>query len=349
MKIINLGLLGGVGTLLTVGLLNGCGGSGSGYPSAQRPSNNGSQSTLSVALTAPAQVAFVPYNDPWPSSKPRMWDISNNPYKDWITDGKPNGKFAYNSQQVTLTYDKTPTTRYFSGHIAARGLKPNFAYQLKLIGKPVYGSRGTGTSTSYIERDGRLRKVGDTPVNGDDWANEKVGYSARWWCDTDQINADDAHYRTHYVNAPVKRRHTIYAYHFIGDFITDTLGNYDGNFAGQRSYHVTWSSWNTNPIKDVQFFGPATPSSESDYGYGANAQLNPTPTTLFYEMERGRADPVSLPVGTYHCRFMITEESFHNNYNGGTNDPLGGFWKSVLISETPGDTISANDVVFTIQ
>jgi hypothetical protein len=95
-------------------------------------------------------------------------------------------------------------------------------------------------------------------------------------------------------------------------------------------------------------------AGNSQYGYGPT---NPsTAITLYYENEPGRTQPLTLPPGHYRCRFLVTEESFHNPVN---STPEGGYWKTVLASEDfiydkKGEIVSrdedpSNDVVFAIS
>ncbi|MDQ3814909.1 MAG: hypothetical protein M3347_13275, partial [Armatimonadota bacterium] len=116
-----------------------------------------------------ASVPLLPYRDPWPAARERWWDLADNPLHAFL-----NGEqsFSYSNSgmsgvsatpQVVLTYNTAPPAPYFMGHIDAEGLKPNFSYQLKLIGKPVKGTWGWG-------------------AEGDDVTNERLGYAARWFC-----------------------------------------------------------------------------------------------------------------------------------------------------------------------
>ncbi len=162
-------------------------------------------------MRLPNTVNFAPMNDPWPLARERWLDINNNPFEAWLTNGQPNGGHSYNNAQVNLTFDRAPNTPYFVGHIRASGLKPNFSYQLKLIGKPERGTRGWGAS-------------------GDDLSNERIGMAGRWWCDSQhaaQTNFDDAHYYRYYKYAPPGHEHNIYGYHYMGEFVTDGKGNAD--------------------------------------------------------------------------------------------------------------------------
>jgi hypothetical protein len=287
-------------------------------------------------------VRLIPYRDPWHLAHPRLQDIANRDYYAWLDPvlHRSNKKFQYTSQQVVLSYEKMPAGSQFVGHITARGLKSYFCYQMKLLGKPVYGKRGW---ESY----------------GDDAANARLGYAGRWWDDDSNpptTNITDSYYRNNYLNKPASEKRTIYGYLYLGAFITDRSGNYSGAIAGDQSYHVTWQSWQ-EPVAqgaDLTLFRDAGTwhiPSVAGYGYGSSQ----IPVTLYYEYELGRPQPVTLPTGTYNCRFLLTEESFHNPV---TTTPEGGFWQSVLASEDFSydatghpipDKNPSNDVVFTIR
>lgn len=278
-----------------------------------------------TGMNAAACSSFTTYADPWAPARERWWDISTHAERQFDAfldlDGSQPWSYA-NDPQVTITYDSSPSAPYFIGHIQARRLKPNFAYQLKLMGKPVKGSRGFG-------------------ANGDDLANERLGYAGRWWCDSahsTQTNFDDSHYVNFYKNAPGNGNpvHNIYGYMYLGVFVTNALGNADISFTGQNSYHITWGDWQVgtssgmpeDPHSPFSIQGGILNSNPTTYyGYGSAA---PTTTTrLFYEYE-GSGRPrnnVVLPAGTYDCRFLLTEETFHNS---ATN---GGYWKSVLTAD----------------
>lgn len=333
---------------------------------------------------------LVAYRDTWPDAQERWWDIGShmetvdeetvtkyNQYNAWITNGASNGQFNYASRaaNVRITYEKAPLVPYFVGHVSATGLKPNFAYQVKLTGKPVFGTRGTGTRQSYVTASSKLpdatrvyQPVSGTPVNGDDWTNQQLGYAGRWWNDSNasgNTNAvTDGVYQRWGASSANKRGDTIYGYLFMGSFVTDAQGNAETDIVGNNSYHVTWQDWQTGDQQHVEGPGPhaieghsVSASPVSYYGYGAKApssgltQANgKTPVTLWYEYEgNGRPrDNVILKPGTYHCKILITEESFHNNY-GYTSGTLGGKWKTVMATEEFGDTVASNDLVFTIS
>ena len=345
-----------------------------------------------AALNTPVSVTLVPFKDNWASAKERFWDIGSyksgatdryNQFNDWVTNGTANGSFQYGiTGQVTLTYDATPSSPNFTAHVSATGLKPNFAYQMKLTGKPVSGLRGSGTASSYVTSTNKLASgtpvltpVYDangnlTPVNGDDWTNQQLGYLGRWWDDEPTppgTNINDSYFQTYYPSR------TIYGYIFMGDFFTDAQGNCEKDITARYSYHITWQDWQSG-IKDVMV--PDSPFSIGGYldnsnpthyyAYGATAPVSgvatengKSPINLYYEYEAGRsaAAGFTMPKGTYRCRLLLTEETFHNTYSNGTNNALGGVWKTVMATEefsyngntvTGPDTNPANDIVFTI-
>ena len=89
---------------------------------------------LCAAAAAQGQETVALYATHWNVNEALRWyDIPNNPY---ATAKRPGGVYAYDYLQasVTLTYNATDTT--FVGTLVATGLKPNFAYQVKLNGKP---------------------------------------------------------------------------------------------------------------------------------------------------------------------------------------------------------------------
>jgi hypothetical protein len=318
-------------------------------------------------INAPHTVQLKPYSDPWPSKAERWRDISNYAQRDFDAfigrTGEIKQTFNYNNATVTLTYDQAPGASFFVGKINATGLKPNFCYQLKLVGKPTKGVRGWGAL-------------------GDDAANEKLGLQARWWCDSShstQTNFTDAHYFDYHKNAATKNNtlHEIYGYLYMGMFVTDEYGSTNGDFyfTGEYNFHVTRQGWDTfgkhHFAGEGLVYGGLLPNSTTEYyGYGKTAtpEVNSDGTQnwvkLWYEYEyiwardsygtasqpRPTNGKTELPTGKYNCRFLLTEESFHE---GGT---VGGVWATVLGSEdytttngtlTP-DQDRSNDIVFTI-
>lgn len=274
---------------------------------------------------------LVPYRDPWQAARPRWWDIEDQP----LTDFLQHGQFVYHAQQVTLSYETVLPVPYFVGHITAQGLKPNFAYQMKLAGKPTGGIRGWG-------------------AYGDDVANERLGLAGRWWDDSllpPGPNIDDAYYLANYKNASPEVRRTIYGYLYLGAFVTDEQGNANLDIDSRYSYHICWQDKQTRGQREVVAGNYTAQSLQTPY-YGYGHRVEPQAARLWYEYQTGRPREVNLPTGHYNCRFLITEETFHN-LMGGMDDPDGGFYQTVLATEDfdaagQPDSNPDNDVSFTI-
>lgn len=196
---------------------------------------------------------------------------------------------------VSFTY-YTPASGRLCGVITAGGLKPYATYQVKFEGKPncLYG------------------------LSGNDLANEYIGYKGRWWDNTTNSNVNDAYYA---ANSIYKGgTHCITGY-LVWDFFTaDASGNASKILETANSYHVLWAgggSCNTNLNNYLAYLDPAHPAvlfSPSDKVDG--------------EIERGVCGGMTLNVGGYDLRMVLTEESFHQ-----------GNWATVL----------GKDISFTIE
>jgi hypothetical protein len=235
-------------------------------------------------VTVTGDVSLILAKVPGVSPDDYRWkDIAWNVYSpafqsafDYANGASANVSFA----------DASDTLR---GALNATGLKPNFAYQMKLEGKP---TKLWGTE-------------------GDNWSNEQVGYLGRWWCATCNKNVDDAHYQT------FKNRHTIIGYLLFGFFLTDKAGGANAVPAVvDSSYHVLWNTTQRAPgVND-------RPSQTCDltftsYGYAESFPSLST-QTIYPEWEPGRPTPgnARLPAGNYNLTFIITEESFHDSADG---------------------------------
>lgn len=192
----------------------------------------------------------------------------------------------------------------FAGRLTARGLKPDFAYQLKLVGTP-------GTAT-----------------------NERLGLAGRWWEETWANGAwtaganlndkgdgmapspNDRMYLLHRDapgDGPGGRRYRHTGYLAFAIFVTDARGRADVPFAAADSFHVFWKTSQRPPAVGD---GPVTTRA-----------VGPDPAQtvgLYGEWERLPAGGVRLPPGDYRCRLVLTEESFHGTA------PLAGAWAAAL-------------------
>ncbi|MFH0937980.1 MAG: MBG domain-containing protein [Planctomycetota bacterium] len=195
--------------------------------------------------------------------------------------------YSYTSANVQVTPDIN-TEPYLSGTINATGLKPNFAYQIKLLGRPTRSD-----------------------VNGDDVTNERIGYLGRWWrAQPSPGNSNDTEYNACKNNI----NYIFQGYLLIAFFVTDEHGNANTHFVGNNSYHVLWRTnqrsrrANDGPLLPVTL-PPTAGNSAYDVTLAARA------ATLYGEWESTRALPgqLQMPLGRYKCTFALTEESFHDS------------------------------------
>lgn len=285
--------------LLLAGLytLTGCGSSDA--------FTSGAGATVNPITRAPQTVSLMRFRDQWPSAAPRTLDIGNMAYKaGFLAD---DGVFPKSTTPtVTLTYDSAPAVPHFVGHLTASGLKPNFAYQMKLVGRPGTSSGGGLFGTA----------AGMT-------ANEVLLRAGRWW----NYQTEDAAFTTTNDDAAVASADYaagwVAGYLYFGVFVTDQYGAFDGDIAANRSYHITWKTGQSGPRDEV--LGWFTVTRLTSYGYrrASTAQVE-----LWYEDEPDDPMVVALPDGTYDVALMITEEAFH-----GVGGSGGGWWESVLVSD----------------
>jgi hypothetical protein len=241
----------------------------------------------------------------WPDMPYRWMDIA-----DFLYATEYKNFFSYGQPTVMLTYCDISST--LEGTLVASGLKPNFAYQMKIVGKPtkVWGP------------------------DGDDWANEQIGYSGRWWRkQPNPGNASDADYEAHKDDVSY-----IYEGYLLFDFfVTNQQGNAEVIFIVDSSFHVLWATPDSTnggighrdphaedgPVRYVEFIAsPSTHPSAYSTDYGSAA------VGIYAEWEPGRALPgeLVLPSGFYNVQFVLTEESFHQS-------GLGGFWAGAMMTD----------------
>jgi hypothetical protein len=226
---------------------------------------------------------------------------------DFLYSENYRNNFTYDQPTVSLTF--CDISNAFAGTLTAAGLKPNFAYQMKLVGKPV--------------------KVWDG--DGDDWANEQIGYAGRWWRKQPNAgNANDADYEAHKDDPDY-----IYeGYLLFGFFVTDAQGDATLNFAADSSFHVLWATHDSTGDGTGHRDPGPNDSPVAYYDFSSSPMTNPGAYDTYYgdahvgiyaEWEPGRALPgeLVLTAGEYNCQFILTEESFHQSGPGGG-------WASVL-------------------
>ena len=279
-------LLGAVAVVLV--LLLGCGGASLGPPGSDVQ-----QGTMDRLPVKPVNAGDL-----------RWLDISEFPYAESFRTG-----FDYSnadSYASAAWNDSAPT---LSGTLTAVQLKPNFAYQMKLVGKANITSARTPPSAK---------------TNPEGWASWQLGNSGRWWCATCGWNVADSDLASH-----LRRGHYVIGYLLFDFFVTDAGGNAVKPFALKSTYHVLWrADQRTRGANDSPILWQDL--SRGNWGYGLDpAQPGPR-VGVYAEWEPSRPKPgkVRLPAGIYPVWFNLTEESFHDNL--GNTVPYGGFWAQVL-------------------
>ena len=206
---------------------------------------------------------------PWPGNQ-RWKDIAGNMYA-----GAPDMTEAtgipgpYAGANVGIKYGVVGNQ--LKGTVTATGLKPNFAYQLKLEGSP---SLDVWTNET-------LKAIGRT--SGD------LGYLLFDYMVTDGSG------------------------NVTADFVTGSSGHTVNNESAMPS------GGDDGPLSSFTF-DPDTSSPWYAVDY-------PEATVeLYLDREPGQALPgtLQLPIGSYNCLFVLTEESFHDT--SGTFHSGWGIW-----------------------
>ncbi len=296
--------------------LPGCGGSSS---SAEFPGPAFAGSSLVTETRALTGYATLqPFQDAWSPSTPRFLDVGDLEFL-----------HATGPALIEVKYDPAPTVPYFVGALKASGLKPNFCYQLKLVGKPGKASASAPGLWGYA---------------ADNTTNTALLKAGRWW----NYRTEDPAFTT--TNDTLVLRTTDYkdgwvaGYLYFGFVMTDAAGNAAWSFsvnpssspavitkqvadgdgwvpiASAGSFHITG--------KDAQSITRSTTllthtSLRPASAYGSD--LASSDTSLWLEKEPDDPIAVSLPNGTHDVVLMLTEESFHAS-------GLGGYWETVFVS-----------------
>jgi len=246
---------------------------------------------------------------------PVDWDLADQRWRDMAAQPYAAArKASYGYAQADVALDRAPSGATLRGTLTASGLKPNFAYQLKLNGKP-------------------SRLFGD---EGDDQANERLGLLGRWWAR--QIRLDDGavvrHWRSNdkeYAGWKFRRFHdaehdVVFEGYLLFDYlVTDANGNARLDIALDSSFHVLFKTSQRPPKPN-----DSTPTAHQVLATAASGwydeDLPPRPVELYAEWEPTRALPgqLVLPPGDYRCQLFLTEETFHER------EPDSGTWPTVL-------------------
>lgn len=287
---------------VVVAVLMGCGGGVVLSPSTRQTQGSYEELTL------------IPFADQWPSATPRWMDIGDFGY----SGGFRSTFQSAGTGRITLRYDPTPSVPYLVGEIKAEGLKPNFCYQMKLMGKPGSNGGGLWGTNAYMQ------------------ANEVLLRAGRWW----NYRTEDPAFTT--TNDRIVLRSGDYkdgwvaGYVYFGYFVTNQYGHTDADgdgiadfvpIAANHSYHITWKSGQSGPQDTTPI--TYTLVRTSSYGYDPIPPGEETEdVALWFEKEPDDPMDLQLPVGVYDVVLMITEESFHSSGDGG-------YWLTVWVSDWP--------------
>jgi hypothetical protein len=243
-----------------------------------------------------------------PSGTYRWMDVANQAYG-------TSYRNSYNYSQATVTVNYYDVGNRLSGRVIARNLKPNFAYQLKLVGTP---------GTADNERIGLAGRWWQETWNGSAWTG---GTNLNNKGDGTSPNPNDAtYYARRFVvdsSSPTGYHYRYVGYLLFDYFVTDSNGDATIDFETGSCYHVLWKTSQRShtaddgSIKTVTFDpDPSQPAYDQDY---------PSSTiSIFGEWERLPMGNVNLAPGPYNCQLFLTEESFH-----GTG-PLEGNWAAAM-------------------
>ena len=300
----------GLPALLLLGTALSCGRRESGpTPAAGPPGRRAAASGPTGGLPEPSDPHAAPatrWLKPFSRGGSYRWlDAADRPYSPAFRKS-----FRYAGHQVLVKYLELDD-EVLRGEIIAHGLKPNFAYQIKLEGQPAE----------------RYPWPSEEPPLARNRANQQIGKLGRWWCVDCEWNTSDWGLTGQYHEG-----HRVLGYLLFDFFLTNSRGHASYTFEVRNSFHVLW--------KLSQF-----PPSESDgkprkfalkatKAYGYEKDLGTSEVAIYAEQEYGRAPcgTVRLPPGEYRCRLLLTEESFHS-YGWGDEEHLGGDWAHCLSDE----------------
>jgi len=267
---------------------------------------------LDGALGVTIELADIDSGLPSPTGDYRWLDVDDQLYS-----ADYRGNYDYTQADVVVVFDAVGSS--LRGSLTATNLKPNFAYQLKLVGTP-------GTS-----------------------ANERVGLAGRWWQEvwngstwTNGQNLNDKgngsspnpndliYFSRRYMADPTSP--TGYQYRYTGYlaidyFITDGAGDAAVNFETHSSYHVLWKSSqrahsdDDGPIKWDTFDADESLAYDDTGGDDYPSQT----VGVFGEWERLPMGGVYLQPGDYLAQIVLTEESFH-----GSGGSYAGNWAGAM-------------------
>ena len=258
------------------------------------------------------ELAPVDPNLTSPSGTYRWLDVADQVYSS-------NYRNNYNYSQASVEVTHFRAGDKLEGTLTGTNLKPNFAYQLKLVGTP---------GTADNERIGLVGRWWQEEWDGLSWSN---GQNLNNKGNGSSPNPNDSvYFERCFVEDP--QSPTGYHYRYTGYlvfnyFITNSDGAATLCFETGSCYHVLWktsqrsNATNDGPVKTAIFDpDPSEPAYDVDYPSSA--------VSIFGEWERLPMGDVHLQPGEYNCQIVLTEESFH-----GSGGSLAGNWAGAVSAD----------------
>ncbi len=235
----------------------------------------------------------------------RFLDVANRAYSREFVTGFSYTEPALARPEVTVTFCRRAET--FAGRLVARGLKPHFAYQLKLRGD----HEADPVAFARIGRLGRWRRRGSLLTN---------------FTDQDFAAAADKSLFESYV--------------LFDFFVTDHQGAAEKDFYLDSTLHVLFNY----PWQAVPGDSDSRPVTVRFTNTAARIYANPRPAVapqgVFAQTEAGFNGQVRpgigeafLPPGAYRARLALVEESFHSYGDGG-------YWATVMECDVAFEVVS---------
>jgi len=239
-----------------------------------------------------------------PSGNYRWLDVADQEYSAVY-------RTHYHYTQAVVVVHLCASPQPVQGTLWATNLKPNFAYQLKLVGR---------SGTAANERIGLAGRYWQEEWSGPGWANgQNLNDKGDGYFPTPN---DETYFSRRDItdtNSPTGLRYQYTGYLVADYFLTDSNGNATVTFQVDSSYHVLWRlsqrsrEANDGPLKAITFqASPAQPAYDTNYPQRT--------VSLFGEWERLPTGGIQLRPGEYACEVVLTEESFHGSggeYAGG--------------------------------
>lgn len=254
----------------------------------------------------------------------RWLDIADYVYGTAFQDN-----YVYDSASVTFTYDDP----HFSLHgwLSGSGLKPNFAYQIKIDGKPTLNADLTPNPGADETANGIIGKAGRWWITEYDESRKYVG-AYNYDNVFSEGTGDDWYDRivgTGFVDP--RDGHTyIFKGYLLFDYVVTTpqgeIPNPDGSgyeILADNSFHVLWKTTQRAPTANDSVPTLHVVKTTPEY---YDLLRRDKKVSIYGEGQPDRPVPGQLLLqdGPYHATLLLTEESFHSTA------ALGGKWAKAL-------------------